>query len=494
LCGDDDPLLEVTSVDVSPIYPGEPVSVTYAATPKVDIPESGVEGDVEVYVLGFKVAHVSFDFCDELNSVDCPIKAGAPFKGTLSYTIPSEAPDGVDLTMKIIVANKVTNVNLSCVEMEVRVEARLGKEFDHTLPAVTNLLVSDVNSKATSWVAHMSPRFAQYTIEDARRISNGTIMRGQKNYESLPARKYPSFHHFDPPIVDELSVQMMLQSKAALGRQLTSSVNIPKSFDSRIEWPACKNVIGRVRDQSDCGACWAFASTEAFNDRRCIASLSRNQGNPDLSILSAEDTLSCCSGLFCGLSMGCNGGQPSAAWHWFVHRGVVSGLDYLDLGKGTSCKPYEFMPCAHHVDPAASGYPECPPNEYPTPSCIRECSDKLYSVSFDEDKRQANEAYSLRSVSDIQEDMLRHGPVTAALSVYTDFLTYQSGVYQLVSGSYLGGHAVKIIGWGVDDDSGLDYWLVVNSWNDSWGENGLFRILRGENECRIESQIVAGDA
>jgi cathepsin B len=494
LCSDDDPLLEVTKVDISPIYPGEPVSVTYAAIPKVDIPESGVEGDVEIYVMGFKLAHASFDFCDELGSIHCPIQAGIPFEGTLSYTIPPEAPGGIEITTKIIIVNKETNTNLSCVEVKVRVGVRLENEFDHTLPAITSLLVSDVNSKATSWVAHMSSRFAQYTIEDAKRISNGTIMRGQINYESLPARKYVSFPHFDPPIVDELSVQMMLQSKVALGRQLTNSMSIPETFDSRTEWPACEGVIGRVRDQSDCGACWAFASTEALNDRKCIASLSRDQGDPDLSILSAEDTLSCCSGLSCGFSMGCNGGQPSAAWKWFVRRGVVSGLDYLDLGKGTSCKPYEFMPCAHHVDPAASGYPECPSSEYPTPSCTSECTDKMYNVSFDQDKRQANEAYSLRSVSDIQQDMLQHGPVTASFSVYSDFMTYQSGVYQHVTGSFLGGHAVKIIGWGVDASSGLDYWLIINSWNDSWGEKGLFRILRGKNECGIESQVVAGDA
>lgn len=61
------------------------------------------------------------------------------------------------------------------------------------------------------------------------------------------------------------------------------------------------------------------------------------------------------------------------------------------------------------------------------------------------------------------------------------------------SGSYMGGHAVKIIGWGTDEDSGEDFWLVANSWNPSWGEGGLFRILRGVNECGIEGQIVAGE-
>ena len=54
----------------------------------------------------------------------------------------------------------------------------------------------------------------------------------------------------------------------------------------------------------------------------------------------------------------------------------------------------------------------------------------------------------------------------------------------------LGGHAVKIIGWGVED--GEDYWLVANSWNADWGDKGFFKILKGVNECGIEGQIVAG--
>jgi len=46
------------------------------------------------------------------------------------------------------------------------------------------------------------------------------------------------------------------------------------------------------------------------------------------------------------------------------------------------------------------------------------------------------------------------------------------------SGKELGGHAVKLIGWGVESD-GTKYWKVVNSWNQSWGDNGTFKIVRG---------------
>ena len=61
----------------------------------------------------------------------------------------------------------------------------------------------------------------------------------------------------------------------------------------------------------------------------------------------------------------------------------------------------------------------------------------------------------------------------------------------MMTGMPLGGHAVKMIGWGVD--AGVPYWLCVNSWNNMWGEGGTFRIKRGVNECGIETFSVAGD-
>ncbi len=72
-----------------------------------------------------------------------------------------------------------------------------------------------------------------------------------------------------------------------------------------------------------------------------------------------------------------------------------------------------------------------------------------------------------------------------------DFASYTSGVYKHVSGSELGGHAIKIIGWGVDATAGK-YWIVANSWNRSWGMDGYFYIAKGTNECGIEQEVVAG--
>ena len=58
-----------------------------------------------------------------------------------------------------------------------------------------------------------------------------------------------------------------------------------------------------------------------------------------------------------------------------------------------------------------------------------------------------------------------------------------------ITGVALGGHAIKIIGWGTENKT--DYWLVNNSWNSDWGDHGTFKILRGDDECGIEEEVVA---
>ena len=83
---------------------------------------------------------------------------------------------------------------------------------------------------------------------------------------------------------------------------------------------------------------------------------------------------------------------------------------------------------------------------------------------------------------------MHYGPVEAAFTVYSDFPSYKSGVYRHTSGSELGGHAIKVIGWGVED--GDDYWLCVNSWNNTWGDQGTFKILMGDSG--INNQMHAG--
>ena len=268
----------------------------------------------------------------------------------------------------------------------------------------------------------------------------------------------------------------------AYERTSFATAEIPDAFDVRTAFPQCAAIVGHVRDQSNCGSCWAFGSTEAANDRYCIAT------GDATTLFSPEDTAACCTGASCSFSMGCNGGQPSGAWNWFTKEGVSSGGDW---NSNVGCKPYSLQSCAHHTTPP-EGMVACPTlPEYSTPICTSSCSNKDYTTAYSKDKHFAKSSYSVRGVSNIQQELMEKGTVSVSMTVYEDFEAYSSGVYQHKTGKSLGGHAIKMIGWGVD--AGTPYWICTNSWNDSWGEKGTFRILRGSNECGIESGVVAGD-
>jgi cathepsin B len=251
----------------------------------------------------------------------------------------------------------------------------------------------------------------------------------------------------------------------------------PASFDARTQWPQCPSTA-EIRDQSNCGSCWAFGAAEAATDRLCI-----NMHNQTDLRLSSDDILACCK--TCG--SGCNGGYPSSAWSWMVNTGVSTGGNYHDY---SWCVSYPLQNCDHHE---AGQYPMCTSlPTYPTPACQTHCdTQSSYSTSYTNDKRHAAKAYGVpANVASIQTEIMTYGPVEASFSVYEDFETYVSGVYKHTTGQYVGGHAVKILGWGTDGST--PYWIVANSWNTDWGMAGYFNILRGVNECGIEGSITAG--
>uniref|UniRef100_A0A8D2ZVY7 Cathepsin B n=1 Tax=Scophthalmus maximus TaxID=52904 RepID=A0A8D2ZVY7_SCOMX len=283
-----------------------------------------------------------------------------------------------------------------------------------------------------------------------------------------------NFHNVDYGYVRRLCGTMLKGPKLPLMVQYAGGMKLPEEFDSREQWPNCPT-LKEIRDQGSCGSCWAFGAAEAISDRVCIHS----NGKVNVEI-SSEDLLSCCDA--CG--MGCNGGYPSSAWDFWTTDGLVSGGLY---DSHVGCRPYTIAPCEHHVN---GSRPSCSGERGDTPECVLKC-EPGYTPAYKKDKHYGKSSYNVgESVEQIQLEISKNGPVEGAFTVYEDFVMYKSGVYQHVSGSALGGHAIKVLGWGVED--GTPYWLCANSWNTDWGDNGFFKILRGSDHCGIESEMVAG--
>jgi len=218
-----------------------------------------------------------------------------------------------------------------------------------------------------------------------------------------------------------------------------SNESVPSDFDARKHWDG---LIHPIRDQQRCGSCWAFSASEVLSDRVAIA---EGKASP---VLSPEDLVSCDQH-----DMGCSGGMLPEAWKYLTSTGVVTD----------SCMPYT----------AGGGI---------APRCPTECADSEGFV-----RTRAKSMYAIQGAVNMQKDLMVNGPIQVAFKVYRSFMLYRSGIYHKHPKDQMeGGHAVKLVGWG-SSHHGKSYWVVANSWDTTWGEEGFFKILRGKDECGIET-------
>lgn len=209
---------------------------------------------------------------------------------------------------------------------------------------------------------------------------------------------------------------------------------VPDTFDARDVWG---DLILPVRDQQQCGSCWAFSVTETMGDRFGIVGNSHG-------VLAPQDLVSCDV-----LDLGCEGGSELFSWFWADYAGVTT----------EDCMPYT----------SGNGDSGVCPSLCTNGSTIT----RYYSSNS-----------GAVDVSNFQTELQSNGPFELTFEVYDDFMDYTSGVYQHTYGDLDGGHAVLLVGWGTEN--GVPYWLVQNSWGTNWGLDGFFKIIRGTDECGIE--------
>lgn len=272
--------------------------------------------------------------------------------------------------------------------------------------------------------------------------------------------------------------------------RVLSPFTLPESFDSATHWPQCAKVIEDIRDQSNCGCCWAFAAASAASDRLCIAT-SGGMVVP----LSAQDVC------FCASDDGCDGGDIDSPWEYIKggecnpNGGAVSGGQYNGtgpFGKGM-CSDFSLPHCHHHGPQGQDPYPaegKAGCKEQRSAQCPKKCDSgsKAPHDNYKKDKYFfKGDVLTASGEEQIMQAIFTGGPVETAFHVYSDFENYASGIYHHVTGSEVGGHAVRIVGWGVEE--GNKYWKIANSWNPFWGESGYFRIKRGSNESGVENFV-----
>jgi len=259
--------------------------------------------------------------------------------------------------------------------------------------------------------------------------------------------------------------------------------NEPAEFDMRSQWPTCFPDEGAakykeiIRNQGNCGSCWAFAGSSALMNSICISNngAARVLHSPtDRMEVSVQQMMSCNAE---GSPRGCNGG-----WYGNVDASIRAkdGINQ-ESEFGYQCGGGD--PLNHFAD---GGDCNSPPWGAP-------CSmaNRMYP------------AWNYLGVTRVNGEAAMKAKLAAGKSMYVSFTVMSNfmgrswwgddrkGIYKEEGGSRSGGHAVTGIGYGTKD--GTAYWLLQNSWGKNWCDNGYFRILRGTNFVGIESGSAAFD-
>jgi cathepsin B len=441
-CGTGNDHIVIKSVSASPFPPTKGSPITVNATGVLDEGVTSGNYELKVSYLGIPLLDKKGDLCTLDPSFPCPFKAG-PITISKTETIPSVAPSGAyDIQLS---ATDQNGQQLLCISLNVTISVdadsdddsnKVVEPKDHSLdaPAIEKDVIDYVNSQNAGWTAGVNEFFTGYNMIGAMHL-----MGARKNDRSkFPTMSYPK------------------EAVEAL----------PTNFDAREKWG--NSTIGPVQNQGSCGSCWAVSSAASISDRTAI------KNNASYLNLAAVDIVACDSN-----DNGCFGGEPYNAWGFAQSQGLVTD----------SCAPYGTW-----EKPYAGPIPTCTPDKQPclnfvqTPSCnYQACAN---GSSWASSKHFVSSVYGFNSIQDIKADLVANGPVTAAFTVYSDFLHYKSGVYTHTTGQALGGHAVEIIGYGLEASTNIEYWIVKNSWTTTWGDNGYFKI--NTQSCGISDDIVAG--
>ncbi|GMH56239.1 hypothetical protein TL16_g02088 [Triparma laevis f. inornata] len=234
-----------------------------------------------------------------------------------------------------------------------------------------------------------------------------------------------------------------------------------KDAPDAVDWSIGSNkAITDVKDQGDCGSCWAFSTIETVESALFLA------GTFDRPTeLSTEELVDCVRG------SGCRGGDITTGVDYLVKKGVVTSKDYPDTS--SNARPAKKSSCSIKDKEIAA---KITGRNFAVPECrVGDCS------------KQDEEALAAA--------LAKFGPLAICINSGYE----QTGDWDEYEGGVLKGtcrakaddidHCVQLVGY--DKTASTPYWKIRNSWGSDWGEDGFIRIPYGQgNKCCVACEAV----
>lgn len=288
----------------------------------------------------------------------------------------------------------------------------------------SHYVLKDVNRKA------LFNKSIQEVIEHNSNPNN-SYKKGINAFSDMTEEEFRDYYH----LVGDNQQCSATQRNAP---PATAFEDILKDIPAHWDWRD-QNVVTPVKNQGKCGSCWTFSTVG------CVEAHFMLKYGQFRNL--SEQQLVDCAGDFD--NKGCNGGLPSHAFEYLKYAGGITTED-----------KYPYTAIAADKCALVDG------------TQVVGISGGAVNISLSED--------------DLRVQLFKQGPVSVAFQVIDGFKAYTSGVYttdKCKNGPMDVNHAVLAVGFGTED--GKDYWVIKNSWGDSWGDKGYFKMERGVNMCGI---------
>ena len=263
-----------------------------------------------------------------------------------------------------------------------------------------------------------------------------TYELGHNKYSMYTNEEFRSMMNLDAPMPAPL-----------VADSVHTNTNVAANPTS-VDWVAAGAVTG-VKDQGNCGSCWAFSTTG------CLEGIYKIKKGSLISF-SEQELVDCDKK---GGDLGCNGGLMDNAFTWIKNNGGLCPGSQYPYTSGTTGKrgDCQMSSCTNVAGSAVTSFTDV----------------------------TANSEAAL-------ETAVAQQPVSVAIDAGgLAFQSYKSGVFTGSCGTSLN-HGVLAAGYGVDSSSGLNYWKVKNSWGTSWGQGGYILLEKNisdpKGKCGIAMQ------
>ncbi|XP_018575904.1 cathepsin L-like proteinase [Anoplophora glabripennis] len=250
-----------------------------------------------------------------------------------------------------------------------------------------------------------------------------------EKYENGESSYYLGVNKFADRTPEEIKAMLnySASTKPVRGEPKAYHVHSGLTAPSEVNW-INQGVVNGIKDQGDCGSCWAFSTIGCLEGIYAIRT-------GTLYSLSEQNLVDCST-----INDGCDGGWMEAGFEYIRDNGIETESDYPYTAREETCK-------------------------------------------FDRSKSITNVGGFVaipQSESDLLDAVANIGPIAIAVNA-DPMVYYAGGIFdESVCDKTNLDHGVVAVGYG--SENGVDYWLVRNSWGLNWGDSGYIKITRNRND------------